>query len=87
MKVGDKVYLVKYVLSEGIEAETVNHCYADCVYLGGRRYTPYRPGIDVAATWPEAVQLAEQLRQKKLKSLRRQIEKLERIEFTKPQAD
>lgn len=86
MKAGDKVYFVKYALSTGISLETIKESGGDYVFLHGY-YHAYRPGRDVGATWPEAVQLAEQLRQKKLKSLRKQIEKLERIEFTKPQAD
>lgn len=86
MKSGDKVYFVKYALSTGISLEQVSRGAGNYVFLRGY-YHAYEPGLDVAATWPEAVQLAEQLRQKKLKSLRKQLEKLERIEFTKPQAD
>lgn len=85
MKPGDKVYVTKYALSKdcGVLLRKVR-------ILSGRDVAVaslgrwLEPGRDVHATWPEALAAAEQMRTKKIAALRRQIERLEKLEFKEP---
>lgn len=86
MKPGDKVYVTKYALTDGIRLSEVQRSYAvDCKYISVRGYTLSAvAGRDAHATWPEALAAAEQMRTKKIASLRKQIEKLEAMTFEEP---
>lgn len=82
MKEGQKVWLVKYALTEGIFEDTVAEDTRDkYVRLKERKWTFYTVGRDVFADRETAVQAAEGLRQKKLGSLRKQCMKLEKLSF------
>lgn len=80
-----KVYITKYALTKGIEEEehcikksnTLNEYYVSI--LNG--YKLYIIGIDAFLTLEEAQSKAEQMRLKKIASLKKQIDKLEKIKF------
>lgn len=85
MKLGDKVYVTKYALSKdyGVRIREVSACTGSDVYFG--LFAGWcRIGRDAHATWPEALAAAEQMRAKKIAALRRQIERLEKLEFKEP---
>lgn len=86
MKPGNKVYVTKYAMTDGIRlSEVVCSSPHDCKYINVRGYTLSAvAGRDAHATWPEALAAAEQMRTKKIASLRKQIEKLEKLEFKEP---
>lgn len=78
-----KIYLHKYALSSGkiseVEGELSNGLFRpsrDSEY----RHAFFHPG-DYSLTREEALAAAEENRQKKIKSLQKQIEKLEKLRF------
>lgn len=81
MKPGDKVYVSKYALTNGVRILKVFNSYALAVpqFVDGLRL-----GREVHTTWTEALAAAEQMRTKKIASLRKQIAKLEKLEFKEP---
>lgn len=81
MKAGQKVWLVKYALTDGITEEVVRSTSGDHAYMENRSWNFYKIGRDVFADHGEAVKAAEALRQKKLGSLRKQCMKLEKLKF------
>jgi hypothetical protein len=91
IKPGDKVWLVKYALVRGpklCEVESpVTYYSGTYVHLVGDELASFKVGRDVATTWKEAVELMESMRAKKLKSLRWEIEKLEAMQFVKPEGE
>ena len=65
-----KVWITKYALTRGIiETENLNNCYS------GKEYSWIHYDKN------SAIQKAEEMRQKKIASLKKQIEKLERMRF------
>ena len=86
MKPGDKVYVSKYALTDGIRlSEVVRSSMYDCKYISVRGYALSAVvGRNAHATWPEALAAAEKMRAKKIASLRKQIERLEKLEFKEP---
>lgn len=81
-----KVWITKYALTKGIfEAETVNHSTDNTVnvhYMGELSYCIHwfcRP--DWCETHERAVARAEEMRAKKIESLKKQITKLENMKF------
>lgn len=74
-------YLAKYALSSGIKAIDCKPPGSTgyCQQVGG--YGLYKLGKDVFETESEAVANAEDHRVKKIASLKKQIEKLERMTF------
>lgn len=86
MKPGDKVYVTKYALTDGIRlSEVVRLSPYDCKYISVRGYAlSVMAGRNAHATWSEALAAAEQMRTKKIASLRKQIAKLEAMTFEEP---
>jgi hypothetical protein len=81
MKAGQKVWLVKYALTDGITEEVVQSTSGDHACMENRSWNFYKIGCDVFADHGEAVKAAEALRQKKLGSLRKQCMRLEKLKF------
>jgi len=85
MNPGDTVYLTKYALSDGI-TERVFQKHADSgryAFVDGV-WGCVRPGKDLHATRDAAITAAKAMRDKKVASLRKQIERLEAIDFATP---
>ncbi len=77
-----KVWISKYALSGGIkehEAEVRNgSAYPGAPFMS---FTGFVLGKDAHFTKAEAVAVAEQMRKKKIASLKRQLGKLEKLQF------
>ncbi|GIK74551.1 MAG: hypothetical protein BroJett021_35390 [Chloroflexota bacterium] len=86
VKKGDKLYLVKYALTAGIEqvvaAENQNE-ESGYIYLKGRSFYSFLLGRDVFTDLPSAIAAAETMREKKIKSIEKQIAKLRKLDFCK----
>jgi hypothetical protein len=83
IKAGDTVYFVKYALSSGITKETVKEDVSDdgLVCLVGWSYTYGKIARDVFVDLQDAIEAAEIMLNKKIKSLEKQIAKLKKMEF------
>lgn len=80
---GKKVYLAKYALSSGITEVEVNDKYNNSdeyAFLNGCIGLFYF-GKDIFHSKEEAIKKAEEMRIKKIESLKRQIKKLENLKF------
>lgn len=83
-----KVFITKYALTQGIiEKETEITIYKssieepiECARVIGE-WPGYTIGKEAFYTLEEAVKKAEEMRKRKIASLRKQIEKLEKMEF------
>lgn len=80
-----KVFITKYALTSGIkEVETEIHksTFKDYPnYIRDSAYLFHYIGKDAFLNKSEALQKAENMRKKKIASLRKQIEKLEKLSF------
>ena len=86
-----KVWITKYALTQGIEEIDSNQVkefeMADTGYLCFRRNGKYSFEIEIYSqkewyrTKESAIKKAEEMRQNKIASLKKQIEKLERMGF------
>lgn len=80
----NKVWLTRYALSDGISHEEVQEISridrVDKYFLVGRFYW-YELGKDIFINKYEAMAKAEEMRIAKIKSLKKQIEKLEKLKF------
>lgn len=80
-----KVFITKYALTSGIkEVETEIHksIFKDFPnYIRNSAYRFHYIGKDAFLNKSEALQKAENMRKKKIASLRKQIEKLEKLSF------
>ena len=80
-----KVFITKYALTSGIkEVETEIHksTFKDCPnYVRDSAYSFHYIGKDAFLNKSEALQKAENMRKKKIASLRKQIEKFEKLSF------
>ena len=86
-----KVWITKYALTQGIEEIDLNQVkefeMTDAGYLCFRRNGKYSYTTEIYSqkewhrTKESAMQKAEEMRQKKIASLKKQIDKLERIRF------
>jgi predicted ATP-grasp superfamily ATP-dependent carboligase len=74
-----KVWITKYALSEGIEEHDVTDC-GEGMMLTANRYF-HGEGRDWHRTRESAVTKAEKMRKSKIASLRKQIERLEKLAF------
>lgn len=82
-----KVFITKYALTQGIiEKETEITIYKspieepiECACI--EEWPGYTIGKEAFYTLEEAVKKAEEMRKKKIASLRKQIEKLEKMDF------
>jgi hypothetical protein len=79
-----KVWISKYALSQGIlETEVKRTSVEGMVQASDVSLPTYFHGWEWHSTWEEAAQRAEELKEKRLKSLQKQIRKLENLHFTK----
>lgn len=83
-----KVYITKYVLTSGIEEINLSHMASsgiDGVFLSFARTVGSCPEVYSKKDWyydkDSAVARAEEMRKKKIASLRKKIEKLEKMKF------
>lgn len=80
-----KVFITKYALTSGVkEVETEIHksTFKDCPdYVRDSAYSFPSIGKDAFLDKSEALNKAEDMRKKKIVSLRKQIEKLEKLSF------
>lgn len=80
-----KVYITKYALSTGIE-KVDTELYKSAIdnrYYVQIAYNKYYIGIDAFTIESQAIEKAEEMRVKKIASLKKQIEKLEKLNFKK----
>lgn len=82
-----KIWITKYALTDGI-IEAIAHKFTWRTYIVIPKYTGTRVGIirlmkilDYSVTKELAVKKAEEMRQKKIESLKKQIKKLEEMRF------
>lgn len=78
------VYITKYCLSEGIKKIEVEQCNNDglvCHRIGGIVNYYHGEGKDWHKTIDSAIAKAEDMRQKKIISLQKQIVKLSKLNF------
>ena len=80
-----KVFITKYALTSGIkemELEIIKSNFANSPdYVRDGSWTFFYIGKDVFLDKSEALNKAEGMRKKKIASLRKQIEKLEKLSF------
>lgn len=80
-----KVYITKYALTSGIkdmETEIKKSNFADTPdYVRDASWTSFYIGRDAFLDKSEALKKAEEMRKKKIASLRKQIVKLEKLSF------
>lgn len=80
------VYLTAYALASGIETSAVRREHEDgYVSLEDRGFDIYKIGRDVFETFDAAVADAKARRDKKIKSLEKQIAKLRALKFEEQQ--
>lgn len=81
-----KVFITKYALTKGIiEKEADIHSFRDgskFAYVRGE-FIGYKMTVDAFYDYESAIQRAEEMRKKRIASLKRQIEKLEKLSFNK----
>lgn len=86
IKKGNKLYHTRYALTEGVMVVTAQDDegeYVDGLVSIGT-YNSGRVGKDTFTTWPEALKVAEVMRERKIASLRKSIKKLEAMTFKEP---
>lgn len=79
-----KVFITKYALTEGIkevETDVRKNEVGNYEYVLYGNYSFFRIGSDAFTDKSEALKKAEEMRQNKIASLRKQIEKLEKLSF------
>ena len=80
-----KVWITKYALTHKIEEKEAERCSDinnDMIEILNSRYEYYHDeGKDWHTDKESAIKKAEEMKQKKIKSLKRQIEKLENMKF------
>lgn len=83
MKKGDKIYITKYALTAGIKTAIAGDCYDTTVIVRGdyNFITSYYIGKEAFTDLDEAKKRAEEMRAKKIESLKKQIEKLSKMEI------
>ncbi len=78
----EKVFITKYALTKGIlEKEAEIHDYGhEIAYVKGE-FSSYSLGKEAFRTREQAMERAEKMRLKKIASLKKQIEALEKMKF------
>jgi len=76
-----KVYITKYALTKGILRREVNACAPATMVRDAINLGTFYHDDEWHETWLAAYEKAEDMRQKKIQSLYKQIYKLERLEF------
>lgn len=87
IKKGDKVYLVKYALSDGISRQVVSgnrDISDDFLQLEGYSCSLFKIGRDVFIEPHKAIEAAEKMRAKKIKSIEKQLIDLKVRQFMAP---
>jgi hypothetical protein len=80
-------YVTKYALTTGILAVEAEECGDDMIRCSGRFHQYFhREGRDWHRTFDAALAKATEMRDEKIASLRKQIGRLERIAFSKPES-
>lgn len=81
-----KIFITKYALTKGIiEKEADIHSFRDgskFAHIRGE-FTGYKMTVDAFYNYESAIQRAEEVRKKRIVSLKKQIEKLEKLSFNK----
>lgn len=81
-----KIFITKYALTKGIiEKEADIHSFRDgskFAYVRGE-FIGYKMTVDAFYNYESAIQRAEEVRKKRIASLKKQIEKLEKLSFNK----
>lgn len=80
---GEKVYITKYALTQGIYEMKVEGKSDDGKSVYGKAWNEafYGEGKEWCRTKEEAIRRAEEIREKKIDSLKKQIEKLKTLKF------
>lgn len=79
-----KVFITKYALTEGIkeiEADIIRSRFEDEEYVRDGLYSCFCIGENAFTDKSEALKKAEEMKIRKIASLRKQIEKLEKLSF------
>lgn len=76
-----KMWISKYALTAGVQ-DKEGELSGEFFYPQGEGFNAYRVGRDAHPTIEEAAKTAEQARLKKIASLKKQIHKLEKLNFT-----
>lgn len=78
-----KVWIVKYALTAGIKEIEVERCddFPDMVREVNSRFCSFYHGKEWCLTYEEALKRAEEMRIKKIESLKKQIKKYEGMKF------
>lgn len=79
-----KVFITNYALTKGIceeEAEIKSYKDGTTFAYTKKQFTGYKIGSEAFYRYEDAVVKAEELRQKKIASLKKQIEKMEKLSF------
>ena len=76
-----KVFITKYALTQGILKREVNACAPATMVRDAINLGTFYHGSEWHTTWYAAYAKAEDMRQKKIISLQKQISKLGKLEF------
>lgn len=79
-----KVFITKYALTAGvkeIETDIIRDRFENEEYVIDDSYSYFRIGTNAFTDKSEALKKAEEMRIRKIASLRKQIEKLEKLSF------
>lgn len=81
LRVGDKVFVIRFALTEGVLARSVEHvCRDGQAVIQGIPGTA-KPGVDFARVAEDAIRLAEKKRDAEVGRLRRRLVQLEALKF------
>jgi uncharacterized membrane protein YeiH len=81
LKAGDKAWLSKNALTNGVMECVVTGAFGGRIRTTIYHWKPFTAGKDVHATRAEAVAAAEEMRKRRIESLRKQIADLEALTF------
>lgn len=79
-----KVFITKYALTEGIkeiETDIIRSRFENEEYVIDDSYSYFRIGTNAFTDKSEALKKAEEMKIRKIASLRKQMEKLEKLSF------
>lgn len=76
-----KAWITKYALTKGILEKEVEDCGDGMVRESGNHFPTYYHRTDWHKDKESAIAKAEEMRKKKIASLKKQIEKLEKMKF------
>lgn len=76
-----KVWITKYALTKGILEKEVEGCGDGMVKESENHFPTYYHGTDWRKDKQSAIAKAEEMRKKKIQSLKKKIEQLEKMKF------